>query len=271
MAFPFDFIRRTGRKALMADCLLYESRDGLIRLTLNRPEKRNALSRELLLRLEDALRAIRLDTSARVVVLAGLGPVFSSGHDLAELTAGSEHEYRQLFELCARVMLGLRRLDQPVIARVHGLASAAGCQLVASCDLAIASEQAAFATPGVKIGLFCTTPMIPLVRVIPPRAAMEMLMTAAPISAQRALDLGLVNRVVPALELDAAVQSLVDTILSLSPRVLGLGKRAFYQLQGLDEATAYAQATDIIVANALNGDAQEGISAFLRKRPPRWE
>ena len=143
--------------------------------------------------------------------------------------------------------------------------------MVASGDLAVASEQAAFATPGVKIGLFCTTPMIPLVRVIPPRAALEMLMTAAPISAQRALELGLVNRVVPAEGLDAAVHSLADAILSLSPKVLGLGKRAFYQLQGLDEPTAYAQATDIMVENALCGDAQEGISAFLQKRAPHWE
>jgi enoyl-CoA hydratase/carnithine racemase len=255
----------------MADCLIYESKEGVIRLSLNRPERRNALSRELLLRLEDCQGAIRSDRSARVVVLAGEGPVFSSGHDLSELTGSSEHDYRELFELCSRVMLGFRRLEQPVIARVHGLATAAGCQLVASCDLAVASEQAAFATPGVKIGLFCTTPMIPLARVIPPRAALEMLMTAAPISAQRALEVGLVNRVVPGHELDATLQSLVETILSLSPRVLGLGKRAFYQLQGLDEATAYAQATDIMVENALCGDAQEGISAFLQKRAPRWE
>jgi len=255
----------------MADCLIHESRGGVIRLTLNRPQRRNALSRELLLRLEDSLGAIRSDRSARVVVLAGAGPIFSSGHDLAELVGSSEHDYRELFELCSRVMLGFRRLEQPVIARVHGLATAAGCQLVASCDLAVASEQAAFATPGVKIGLFCTTPMIPLVRVIPPRAALEMLMTAAPISAHRALELGLVNRVVPPEGLDAAVHSLADVILSLSPKVLGLGKRAFYQLQGLDEPTAYAQATDIMVENALCGDAQEGISAFLQKRTPHWE
>jgi len=255
----------------MADCLIHELREGVIRLTLNRPQRRNALSRALLLRLEDSLGAIPSDRSARVVVLAGAGPVFSSGHDLAELVGSSEHDYRELFELCSRVMLGFRRLDQPVIARVHGLATAAGCQLVASCDLAVASEEAAFATPGVKIGLFCTTPMIPLVRVIPPRAALEMLMTAAPISAHRALELGLVNRVVPGHELDATVQSLIDTILSLSPRVLGMGKRAFYQLQGLDEATAYAQATDIMVQNALCRDAQEGISAFLQKRSPQWE
>jgi enoyl-CoA hydratase/carnithine racemase len=255
----------------MADCLIHESRDGVVRLTLNRPRRRNALSRELLSRLDDSLDAIRSDRSARVVVLAGEGPVFSSGHDLAELVGGSEHDYRELFDLCSRVMLGFRRLDQPVIARVHGLATAAGCQLVASCDLAVASDEAAFATPGVKIGLFCTTPMIPLVRVIPPRAALEMLMTAAPISAHRALELGLVNRVVPVHELDAAVQTFVNSILSLSPRVLGIGKRAFHDLQGLDEAAAYARATDIMVENALCADAQEGISAFLEKRPPQWE
>jgi enoyl-CoA hydratase/carnithine racemase len=167
-------------------------------------------------------------------------------------------------------MLGLRRLEQPVIARVHGVATAAGCQLVAACDLAVAAEAAAFATPGVKIGLFCTTPMIPLVRVIPPRAALEMLLTGAPISARRALELGLVNRVVPDHELDAAVQSFADAILAMSPRVIGRGKRAFYELQGLDEAAAYEQAVDIMVDNAQSGDAREGISAFLQKRTPRW-
>ena len=168
-------------------------------------------------------------------------------------------------------MLGLRRLEQPVIARVHGLATAAGCQLVASCDLAVAAEDASFATPGVKIGLFCTTPMIPLVRVIPPRAAMEMLLCATPISARRALELGLVNRVVPAGELDACVQSMADSILTLSPHVLGIGKRAFYELQGLDEAAAYERAAAIMVENALCTDAREGISAFLQKRPPQWQ
>jgi len=255
----------------MADCLIHESREGVIWLTLNRPQRRNALSRELLLQLEDSLGAIRSDRSARVVVLAGNGPVFSSGHDLAELAGRSEHDYRELFELCGRVMLGLRGLEQPVIARVHGLATAAGCQLVAACDLAVASEEASFATPGVKIGLFCTTPMIPLVRVIPPRAALEMLLTAAPITARRALELGLVNRVVPAEQLDAAVQTIADAVLTLSPKVLGLGKRAFYELQGLDEAAAYAQATDIMVENALCREAQEGISAFLQKRAPNWK
>jgi enoyl-CoA hydratase/carnithine racemase len=167
-------------------------------------------------------------------------------------------------------MLGLRRLSQPVIARVHGVATAAGCQLVAACDLAVASDEASFATPGVKIGLFCTTPMIPLVRVIPPRAALEMLLTGSPISARRALELGLVNRVVPSHDLDATIQSFIDAILALSPKVIGLGKRAFYKLQGLSEAASYEQAVGIMVENVMFGDAREGISAFLQKRPPRW-
>ena len=155
----------------MADCLLQEVREGVVRLTLNRPARRNALSRELLAELDQAIEAIAGDRKARVVVLGGNGPVFSSGHDLAEMAGMDERELRELFELCNRVMLGLRRLAVPVIARVHGVATAAGCQLVAACDLAVAAEEATFATPGVKIGLFCTTPMIPLVRVIPPGGA----------------------------------------------------------------------------------------------------
>lgn len=254
----------------MAESLIQEAGGGVVRLTLNRPERRNALSLELLNRLDAVIRAVADDPRARVVVIAGNGPVFSAGHDLTELVEGSAAEYARLFQLCNRVMLGLRRLKQPVIARVHGLATAAGCQLVAACDLAVAAEEARFATPGVMIGLFCTTPMVPLVRVIPPRAALEMLLTAAPISARRALELGLVNRVVPASELDAGVQSLIDPILSLSPHVLGIGKRAFYELQGLDEAEAYGRAAQIMVENTLCADAREGITAFLQKRPPRW-
>lgn len=254
----------------MADCLLHEVREGVVRLTLNRPGRRNSLSVELLSELDRALGAVAGDPEARVVVLAGSGTVFSSGHDLAELSGLDDRRLRELFALCNRVMLGLRRLSVPVIARVHGVATAAGCQLVAACDLAVAAEDATFATPGVKIGLFCTTPMIPLVRVIPPRAAMEMLLTGAPISARRAFELGLVNRVVPAAELDASISTLTDAILSMSPHVIGLGKRAFHELLELDEATAYERAVDIMVGNALCDDAREGISAFLAKRPPRW-
>ena len=254
----------------MLDCLIQEADGGVVRLTLNRPQRRNALSFELLNRLDQAIERIGSDSSVRVVVIAGNGPVFSAGHDLSEMVGKSEREYRDLFAACSRVMLGLRRLSQPVIARVHGLATAAGCQLVATCDLAVAAEEAGFATPGVKIGLFCTTPMIPLVRLIPPRAAMEMLLTGQPISARRALELGLVNRVVPSNELDTSIQSLIEPLLNLSPHVLGIGKRAFYDLQALDEATAYERAAEVMVENALRDDAHEGISAFLEKRPPSW-
>jgi len=244
---------------------------GVCRLTLNRPEKRNALSRDLLEELECALVAVAKDASIRVVVLAAQGPVFSSGHDLKEMTACTEGQFRELFTLCSRVMQQLRRLPQPVIARVHGLATAAGCQLVAACDLVVAAEDAAFATPGVKIGLFCTTPMVPLVRAIPAKPALEMLLTGKPISAARAYELGLVNRVVPAAALDAAVQELVDAILASSPLTVAIGKAAFYDQLGLEESAAYSRATDVMTDNALRRDAQEGIAAFLQKRPPQWK
>ena len=239
-------------------------------LTLDRPEKRNALSRALLGALEEALGAIASEDSARVVVLGSSGPVFCSGHDLGEMTGRSEEEYRDLFAACSRVMLALRALPQPVVARVQGVATAAGCQLVAACDLAVAAEGASFATPGVKIGLFCTTPMVPLVRAIPDKPALEMLLTGAPISAGRAMELGLVNRVVPMDELDAAVRQWTDAILAVSPLVVRLGKRAFYELRGLDEAEAYARAVGVMTDNAQRHDAQEGIAAFLAKRPPVW-
>src|SRR5262245_16784937 len=200
-----------------APVLISEVRDGVARLVLNRAEKRNALSWELLQALEAAQAQIARDGSARVVVVSARGPVFCAGHDLGEMVGCSADDYRDLFALCSRVMHGFRRLPQPVIARVHGLATAAGCQLVAACDMAVAAESATFATPGVKIGLFCTTPMVPLVRAIAPRAAFEMLVTGKPISARRALELGLVNRVTHANELDAAVQELVDAILASSP------------------------------------------------------
>ncbi len=254
----------------VSENLLMESKGGVVYLTLNRPDKRNALSRELLEQLEQTIETIASDANSRVVVLAVRGPVFSAGHDLSEMIGLSADSYRELFQLCSRVMLGLRRLPQPVIARVHGLATAAGCQLVAACDLAVAAEEAAFATPGVKIGLFCTTPMIPLVRAIPAKAAMEMLLTGSPITARRALELGLVNRVVPSSELDAAINALADTVIAMSPLVLRIGKRAFYDLQCLDEAEAYEKAVPIMLENALCHDAQEGMSAFLQKRQPHW-
>jgi enoyl-CoA hydratase/carnithine racemase len=254
----------------MNEILLVKSERGVVRLTLNRPERRNALSHELLTELERALAKIAVDATARVVVLGSAGPVFCSGHDLAEMAGRTEDVYLELFGLCTRVMLGLRQLPQPVIARVQGVATAAGCQLVASCDLAVAAEEATFATPGVKIGLFCTTPMVPLVRAVPAKASMEMLLTAAPITARRAYELGLVNRVVPAGDLDATITEITDTIIAMSPLVVRTGKKAFYEIEGLDEPAAYEKAVPIMAENALFGDAQEGMSAFLHKRPPRW-
>jgi enoyl-CoA hydratase/carnithine racemase len=254
----------------MSDDLLVEPNGSVVRLTLNRPERRNALSHALLTELECALGTIAADATARVVVLGARGSVFCSGHDLAEMVGRTEGEYRELFELCSRVMLGLRRLPQPVIARVQGVATAAGCQLVAACDLAVAGDEATFATPGVKIGLFCTTPMVPLIRAIAAKPAMEMLLTGLPITAQRALELGLVNRVVPNADLDLELKSFTGTIVALSPLVIRMGKKAFYEIQELDEPAAYDRAVLVMTENALCNDAQEGITAFLRKRPPHW-
>lgn len=250
--------------------LLVEHDAGVVRLTLNRPERRNALSEAMLTELGAALDRIALDRSARVVVLGAAGSVFCSGHDLGEMTGRSEAEYQTLFGRCSGVMQQIRRLPQPVIARVQGLATAAGCQLVAACDLAVAAAEARFATPGVKIGLFCTTPMVPLVRSVPPKVAMEMLLTGIPISAERALAVGLVNRVVAADKLDEVIRELTDAIVGSSPMTLSLGKRAFYDQLALDEPTAYERATGVMTENALKHDAQEGISAFLQKRPPQW-
>jgi enoyl-CoA hydratase/carnithine racemase len=254
----------------MGDLVLVENAGGVVRLTLNRPEKRNALSVALLEQLEQVIGGIGADPRVRAVVLGARGPAFCAGHDLAEMVGDTETAYRALFDLCTRVMLGLRKLPQPVIARVQGIATAAGCQLVASCDLAVAAEEASFATPGVKIGLFCTTPMVPLVQAVPAKAAMEMLLTGAPIGARRALELGLVNRVVKSTELDAAIQVLTDAIVSVSPLAIRLGKQAFYAIEGLEEPAAYARAIPIMTENAACHDAQEGIAAFLEKRSPRW-
>jgi enoyl-CoA hydratase/carnithine racemase len=253
-----------------APSLLVEARNGVVYLYLNRPEKRNALSRELLSQLGEALNQVAADPTARVVVLAARGPAFCSGHDLSEMVGCSETVYQELFGLCSGVMQQFRRLPQPIIARVQGLATAAGCQLVAACDLAVAAEGATFATPGVKIGLFCTTPMVPLVRAIPSKTALEMLLTGKVISAQRALELGLVNRVVAASDLDATIEEYVEAILASSPLTIRLGKAAFYDQLALDEPAAYERATAVMINNALRSDAQEGMTAFLHKRRPTW-
>ncbi len=250
--------------------LLIEFQSGVVRLTLNRPERRNALSHAMLSELGAALERIAADRTARAVVIAAAGPVFCSGHDLSEMVGRSGAEYESLFARCTQVMQQIRRLPQPVIARVQGMATAAGCQLVATCDLAVAATEARFATPGVKIGLFCTTPMVPLMRSVQAKLAMEMLLTGVPVTADRALAAGLVNRVVPSDQLDAAIQELTDAILSSSPTVVGEGKRTFYDLLEVDESAAYAKATCLMTDAAGQFDAQEGIAAFLEKRPAKW-
>jgi enoyl-CoA hydratase/carnithine racemase len=237
---------------------------------LNRPRQRNALSGELLRELRTAVCELGGRPDIRVMVLAGEGPAFSSGHDLREIEASSAVDVERVFALCASVMRAIREAPQPVIARVHGIATAAGCQLVAACDLAIAAESATFATPGVNIGLFCSTPAVPVVRAIGRKRAMEMLLTGTPIDARTALDWGLVNRIVPDAELDHAVDDLAEKIVSASRRTVAIGKQAFYRQIELPETEAYALATDVMCANAATEDAKEGINAFLNRRRPVW-
>ena len=251
--------------------LLVETTNGVTTLRLNRPKRRHALSLSLLQQLEAALKDIATDTAVRVVVIASDGPVFSSGHDLGEMQQRPEVEYRELFSTCANVMKLIRQLPLPVIARVQGFATAAGCQLVAACDLAVAAETAQFATPGVKIGLFCTTPMVPLVRNIAPKIAMEMLLTGQPISAEKALAAGLVNAVVPEDQLDSKVTEYTAAIVASSRKTLAIGKQEFYTQLNMDEPDAYDRAVDVMTENVLEYDAQEGMSAFLEKRNPNWQ
>ncbi|MGU3668753.1 enoyl-CoA hydratase [Methylobacterium sp. A49B] len=255
-----------------APILLRSDDGGVATLTLNRPEARNALSMALMNALQEQLDAIRQDPGVRVVILRGAGPAFCAGHDLKEMRADpSRAATEAVFRTCARLMLSLTRLPQPVIARVHGIATAAGCQLVATCDLAICAESARFATPGVQIGLFCSTPMVALSRAVSRKAALEMLLVGEPIEAAEALRIGLVNRVVPEAELDAAVGALAVRIAGKARRVLAIGKEAFgRQIEmGLEEAYGYT--AEVMTRNMMMADAQEGIDAFLGKRPPRWE
>jgi enoyl-CoA hydratase/carnithine racemase len=244
--------------------------DGVARITLDRPEKRNALSLELMDELVDVLKELRGRREVRVIVIEGAGGAFSAGHDLGEMVGRDLPFYERLFDSCTELMETIHRVPQPVIAKVHGIATAAGCQLVAACDLAVAAEDARFATPGVKIGLFCSTPMVPLSRAIGRKRALEMLLTGEPISAATALEWGLVNRVVPAAELDTAVAELVAAISCSSPLTVGIGKEAFYEQVELDEHHAYDLTKSVMAMNSLAADAQEGICAFLEKRPPSW-
>jgi enoyl-CoA hydratase/carnithine racemase len=252
--------------------LLRGDRDGVATLTLNRPQARNALSVALMTALEAEFARLATDKAVKTVIVAGAGPAFCAGHDLKEIRANPGREfYETLFGQCSRLMTAILRCPKPVIARVHGIATAAGCQLVASCDLAVAAADARFATPGVNIGLFCSTPMVALSRNVGRKAAMEMLLTGDMIPAERAREIGLVNRIVPLGELESATRALAAQIASKSPHVLKIGKEAFYRQaeMGLDDAYAYASRA--ITENMLARDAEEGIDAFIAKRPPVWE
>ena len=250
--------------------IVYELADQIATLTLNNPSRRHALSSEVLAVLKGRLDSIREDTTVKVVILKSDGPVFSSGHDLREMVGSDEESYTCIFAECTEVMEAIRLLPQPVIAQVQGLATAAGCQLVATCDLAVASEDAGFCTPGVQIGLFCSTPAVALSRAVSPKHAMEMLLTGIPISAGTALDWGLVNRVVPSGQLEDTVTQLAKHIARASSYTLAIGKQAFYRQLQVDRPQAYEMAQRTMVENLLAQDAQEGISAFLEKREPQW-
>ena len=245
--------------------------NGVAGLSIDRADKRNALSLDVMRELIAALGKIGADPAVHVVILRGIGPAFSAGHDLREMLARSIREYREIFDTCVTLMESIQRIAQPVIAEVAGIATAAGCQLVATCDLAIASSAAKFATPGVKIGLFCSTPMVALTRSIGRKRAMEMLLTGDFIDAATAADWGLVNHVVPPDELERTTALLAQRIAAASSLVVGIGKAAFYAQIDLDQAKAYAYAKEVMSMNALADDAQEGIAAFVERREPHWK
>ena len=275
--FPSVHTARDRAKAVTAEgagdgpVLLRSDADGIATLTLNRPAARNALSAALMAHLHEQIEELAEDRGIKAVVIAGNGPAFCAGHDLKEMRANPGREaYERLFRQCSRLMLAITALPKPVIARVHGIATAAGCQLVATCDLAVAAADARFATPGVNIGLFCSTPMVALSRAVGRKAAMEMLLTGDMVAADEARRLGLVNRVVPADELDREVTALARQIADKSPLVLAIGKEAFYRQAEMGLKDAYAYASETMTRNMLARDAEEGIDAFLGKRKPQW-
>src|SRR5437764_2319856 len=250
--------------------LLITREGSAARIVLNRPDKRNALSLELMEELIAALREVSAERANRVIVIEGAGSAFSAGHDLSEMIGREEAFLAHLFDRCSVMMETIHEVPQPVIAKVHGIATAAGCQLVAACDLAIAAEGTRFATPGVKIGLFCSTPMVPVSRAIGRKRAMQMLLTGEPIDAATANDWGLVNRVVPAEELEGAVLELVGSIARSSAYTVATGKHAFYSQIDRAEGEAYERCGFVMTENAIAHDAQEGMTAFLEKREPVW-
>ena len=251
--------------------LLRHDDDGIVTLTLNRPRQFNALSRELLSELQAALDAVGDDDTARVVIVAGNGRAFCAGHDLKEMRAHPDQAYHKaLFEQCSRVMLTINHMPQPVIAKVHGIATAAGCQLVAACDLAVAADTASFATSGINVGLFCSTPGVALSRNLSRKQAFELLFTGDFIDAKSALQQGLVNRVVTPADLDAETHRLATAIGSKSPLAVRMGKAMFYRQLEMNLAEAYDYASEIMACNMVSDDACEGIDAFIEKRKPQW-
>ena len=255
----------------MTDILLRDDADNIATLTLNRPAARNALSMGLMEVLDTALANIAEDRTVKVVIIAANGPSFCAGHDLREIrTTPTRAAYEAVFATCSRLMQRIVQLPKPVIAQVHGVATAAGCQLVASADLAVATASARFATPGVDIGLFCSTPMVALSRAIGRKPAMEMLLTGDLVTADRAQALGLINRVVPEPDLAQATRALAAQIAGKSPLTVAIGKQAFYRQAEMDLAHAYEYTAEVMTTNMLASDAGEGIDAFLSKRKPQW-
>lgn len=250
--------------------ILVEGGGPIATVTMNRPERRNALSLEHMEELIDCFRRLGRDRDVAVVILRGNGPAFCAGHDLREMIGGDPGYYRHVFDVCTELMETIQSIPQPVIAEVQGVATAAGCQLVATCDLVVAEEDARFATPGVKIGLFCSTPMVALSRAIGQKKAMEMLLTGEPIPAREALAAGLVNRVVPADSLEPETRALAEKIATASPFVVGIGKQVFYRQLEMAQPLAYAYTKEVMSLNAMAADAQEGMCAFLEKRQPQW-
>jgi enoyl-CoA hydratase/carnithine racemase len=252
--------------------VLRQDEAGVATLTLNRPKQYNALSQAMLGALQAALDAVAADKSVRVVVIAGAGPAFCAGHDLKEMRAHADPAFHQaLFAQCGRVMLTINRLPQPAIARVHGIATAAGCQLVAACDLAVASDNARFATSGINVGLFCATPGVALSRNLGRKQALELLLTGDFIDAPTALRQGLINRVAPLDQLDAGVWQLADSICNKSPLAIAMGKELFYRQLEMGLEDAYTCASQAMACNMNSEDAREGIDAFIAKRKPEWK
>ena len=251
--------------------ILVEQDGPVVYVTMNRPKKRNALSLDHMRELISCFKGVGEGKEAQVVILRGEGPAFCAGHDLSEMVGRDPEFYRHLFDVCCELMETVQSIPQPVIAQVHATATAAGCQLAATCDLVVAAQEARFATPGVRIGLFCSTPMVALSRAVGQKKAMEMLLTGEFISAGEALAEGLVNRVVPAGDLESATRALADKIAEASPLVVGVGKQAFYWQLEMPTGQAYAYTKEVMSFNATFTDAQEGMCAFLEKRRPEWQ